>query len=82
MTMTNVPMPTLPPTDESTGNKAALTPADELRIARERVSKACLAELQQVLTRHGCQLHAVPFFVPDNGTYRLATRIEIIIQDR
>lgn len=52
--------------------------AKNLREMKQRIAEACGAELQAVLTKHGCTLKALPSI---NADGRIETRIEIAVKE-
>lgn len=57
------------------------TPVEELRATRDRIARACAAELHAVLAKHGCELVAIPQFMPDgSGVFKVGARVELTVK--
>lgn len=62
----------------SSAVKAALVAAVALKAEQKAAAKACLVEIQEVVKKHGCSIHATPIMIPSgNGTFVLAANINI-----
>lgn len=55
-----------------------VTDADRIKELQAKAVQGCAKELDEVLTKHGCQLAGVPGLVPDGtGGWKIQVRLEV-----